>query len=228
MFLNADLLKTHPEWAPFVVAKLHAELSMDRGLDSTGVQKHFDALFGVIRVARNVMDSDELRVFLRELKQHERSGYFEWDEEAREFLEGGGSVEEAKRVYLERHHGNRWVSRGRFAEELTAMGFRHEIGFRNHGEAIAQKLSESPALLYSAALLVHQLTSLSPGFQGGLILLRPPFNTVAYQLTKEANGVADLVRFEDAEGLQRGEDVISVIGRRKTLIALGKKGFLII
>lgn len=231
MFLNSDLIKTHPEWAPFVVVKLYGERFMEDGLDPTGMHKHYEALFRTIRLANRVMDTDQLRAFLEELRRHERSGYFNWDDEARRFLDGGGDILSAKQAYLERHHDNAWVRRGRQWEAIAELDPRLVGGFRNIGEAVCRRLAGENNLLYSAALFVREMLSVTPETRtspGQLVVVSGlEMNRVAYLLTREANGIADLVRFVADHGLtvgKRDNVVVKIGGKyRASWVALSKR-----
>ncbi len=228
MFLNADLLQKHPKWIPFVVAKLYGERYVDDGMDPSGLQAHYEALFRTIRLANHIMETKELVEYLQALQNHERTGYFEWDEAAKRFLEGYDSVAEAKRAYLVSHHGNKWVRMGRTSEALAAIDERYTAGFRNHAEAVATLIdSSNPKALYDAAVLVRALNQLPFDRDPGLIVVSSGMSAVAYLLTREGNGVTDLLRFVDNHKLIVGdrENVVRRLGgrRKATWLALAKR-----
>jgi len=228
MFINSDILAKHPQWVPFVIIKLYAERFVNVDGDRTGKTKHYESLFRTIRLAYNILETDDLRLYLTKLMEHERTGYFEWDEQAKRFLDGHDDTASAKRAYLAAHQDNQWVRQGRTIEALAELGDSTALGFRNHAEAISGNFSGAEAvLIYSAAYFVAELLkepyAIRPEDEVAFVI-RPPFNAIAYQLTKEGNGISDLVRFHDVPGLEFGTDVITRRRRgRKTLIALSKR-----
>lgn len=224
IFINSEIGEKHPDWVPYIVLKLWSERYVDQGLDETGRVKHMQSLWATIRFAGTSMQADQLREFLEVLIKHDRSGYFKLDEEVRSFIEkGGGDPKTAKRQYLENHHDNLWVVRGRFDEDLvSAFGISAFDGYRNHAEAIMSVLGELETKdLYTAAVFLHQLARLEPGTE---VVICPPFNAFAYALTKDCNGFTDLIKFADWNEGKPGEDLICRLpSNRKTWQALSKR-----
>src|SRR3989338_7954260 len=98
-------------------------------------------MWGTIRVAGQTMDPNHLYGFLKELQAHERTGFFELDGEVKRFMKEHGNLVGGKRKYLEAHHGNVWVTRGRIDEALASLGV-NDSGFRNHAEAIMSAMKD--------------------------------------------------------------------------------------
>jgi len=226
IFVRSSYFKKHPTWVPLVVAKLYGEVLIDRGELSSITELHWDALFRTIRLANNILDEPELYDFLSDLKAHERSGYFEHDEEARKFVEGGRpeDVLAAKRVYLERHRANRWVARGREAAVAAGLGDSSAVGFQNHAEMVARSLQHTN--LFSAAYLVRMIREVPFTGKAVPFQIGPEFAPIAYELTSEANGKVDLIRFENEAALPAGHNKIvrpADKRKRRTWVALSKR-----
>ncbi|MCX6739932.1 MAG: hypothetical protein NTZ49_01740 [Candidatus Parcubacteria bacterium] len=223
-FINANIGEKRPYWSPYILLKLWSEKYIDEGLDETGKVKHLQSLWATIRFAGTQMQENELREFLSALMKHERSGYFKLDQEVRSFIEnGGGDPKEAKRKYLENHHKNLWVVRGRIEEDLvSAFGIAAFDGYRNHAEAIISVVGElDEKNLYIMAVFLHHLATLDPGVE---LIVQPPFSALAYTLTRDCNGFVDLVKFLDDPQCRAGEDVICRLpSNRKTWQALSKR-----
>lgn len=220
MFLNAELLHHRVHWIPYIVLKLYCERFVDPGLDETGKVQHYQALFGTIRLAGMTMPRRELEDFLSALMEHDDTGYFDLDHEVRNFIGDAGSPREARRRYLERHHGNHWVRLGREEERLPDR-FR-EAGFRNHAEVLYQQMSGRSAHdAYLTAMLVHELVHLESGTP---LLVDQSCSRIAYLLTKEMNGLVDLVRFIDHPTEEPGHNIIVRLrGRQSTWEGLSKR-----
>lgn len=221
VFINARLAEEHPAWVPFVLLKLYGEKHVDQGLDQSGRVKHMQSLYATIRVAGMIMNEEELRGFLDEIRNYETSGYFELDTEVREFLSsGGGNALVAKRKYLEAHRANKWVARGRGDELLNDLGFKVD-GYRNHAEAI---ISAMPDLdlknMYLATCFVHALVGAGQGMPTQIPKEYGPF---AFAMTRLANDRTDLLFFEGTDPATR-EDIINLYaGKHRTLVALSKR-----
>lgn len=224
IFINANLLKSNPQWIPYILMKLYAERFIDPDVDESGRVKHWQALFGTIRLAGMTMGEKELHEFLRAVMEHEQTQYFQLDEQAREFVrKGGGSLLEAKRKYLERHHKNQWVVRGRKEEEIVRLTREETSVFRNHAEAIYQRLlaDQGIASLYETAQFIHQLMTVNPKTP---VVVSERTSAIAYLLTREANKIADLVQFVDARTDNPCENVIVLLpGTMRTLSAIAKR-----
>jgi hypothetical protein len=223
-FINANIGEKRPDLVPYIIMKLWFEKFVDQGLDETGKVKHLQALWSTIRFAGKNMPENELREFLTSLMKHERTGYFKLDEEVRNFIEnGGGDPKEARKRYLENHHHNHWVVRGRIDEDLvSAFGIAAFDGYRNHAEAIISVIGDlDEQNLYIMSVFLHQLATLDPEAE---LIIQPPFSSLAYTLTKDCNGFVDLIRFVDQPDCRRGEDVIRRLpSNRKTWQALSKR-----
>src|SRR3989344_1909491 len=221
MFISSDQKLVKPDWVPFIIVKLYGERFIEKGLDETGKVKHYESLFRTIRAAASKMDERGLHDFLSVLVRHDRDNYFELDNEVREFLERHGMDPKlARRAYLERHHGNKWVGRGRTDEQLMDLGFSLVEGYRNHAEAVVDAFGELDAKdLYLAAQFIHILNSVEPNVP---VIVEPPYTSFAFNLTKEGNGKVDLVQFKGAAA--PNEDVlVRVKNRQPTWTALGKR-----
>lgn len=221
MFISSDQKLVKPDWVPFIIVKLYGERFLEQGLDESGRAKHYESLFRTIRAAAARMDESGLHEFLSVLVKHDRERYFELDAEAREFLErNGGDPKGARRAYLDRHHGNKWVGRGRLDEQLMDMGCSLVEGYRNHAEAVLDSFGDLDARdLYLAAQFIHTLNAVEPEVP---VVLEPPYTSFAFNLTKDGNGKVDLVRFRVPAS--PGEDiVVKVKSRQPTWTALGKR-----
>lgn len=237
MFINATLAKDRPKWIPYVVLKLFMEGFMDRGLDQSGRASHWQALYSTIRFAGATMSKEELQEFIYLISLEESTKYFELDREVREFLERAGFpggkldpnlpfVLESKRRYLDRHHACKWVSIGRKEELIASLAEGSLAIWRNHSEFLAKQVSNASERIYEMAAFVHQVLSLN---EGEAVIISPPYNSFAYLMTQEGNGLVNLVEFIDPGEfginlLSPKDDVVRILpGRRRTWVALGKR-----
>jgi hypothetical protein len=226
MQISSEVAKKRPDWVKYIAIKLHAEKFVDRGLDKSGRAKHYESMFKTIRLAGATMDENELREFISVVIPEDRSEYFKFDHEVQEFMSRNGDPSdddkllEVKRQYLDKHHHNLWVNRGRNQEFLAQHGFTS--GYRNHAEALYSCLIDTAIdSIYLAGYFIRSLMNTG---EGQRILITPPLNAFAYALTKECNGVSDIVRFVEAPRQNMSEDnIIRVRGKTKTLVALLKR-----
>ncbi len=200
-FINAELAKSRPEWVPFIALKLIAARFIDPGLDKSGRVRHWKSLFGTLRVAGLKMDEPEFREFIEGFAAHENTRYFELDDELTEFLDGRDPLT-AKRRYLDRHRNNRWVTAGRRTEIMERMGL--QVYGRNHAEAAFNEMVDRDVNMYAAATMVRALRHV-PREQG--VLIAPPYNAIAYAMTRDANGAVDLLKFRKGV-LPDGKDIV--------------------
>lgn len=223
MFVNEDLQRTHPDWIPYVALKLFLERGIDPGRDTSGKVEHWQSLFGTIRVAGMVMNEQQMIEFLAAIKDHDSTQYFDLDKEAKDFFERYKNLTplEAKRKYLDSHHNNFWVTRGRLDSELKSLA--PEISFRNVAETIYFEFGKNLLIhdLYNTSCFVREMIA-SPA--GEPIEVSSPFNHIAYHFTKEANNVSDLVTFvEQEEPIRNGDIIIKESGKQASWVALGKR-----
>ncbi|MBT3985003.1 hypothetical protein HOD38_03690 [archaeon] len=207
-FISAELAKEHPTWVPYIALKLVAQRHINEGLDESGRARHWQALFGAIRVAGLKMDEPNFRGFIEELAAHENSGYFELDDELNDFL-GGNDPLTAKRKYLDHHRNNRWVTEGRKTEIMEKMGL--QVYGRNHAEAVFSEIDDRNLNLYAASVFVRAIRHVPHG-EG--VLISPPYNAIAYAMTRDANGVVDLLNFRQGV-LPDGQDIVFKKGRNR-------------
>lgn len=222
IFINSKLQENNPNWIPYIVGKLYAEKHIDPGLDESGKAVHWEALSRTIRVAGAKMNQRELVDFLEQTKEYETTGYFEFDGEVKEFLDRyGGDPTKAKREYLERHHGNRWVRSGRLEEQLNSIGFKNSA-FQNGAEAVMTSLSGlEKGVLYYASDFIQQMARVDPGTP---VIITEHFIPIAYAMTSDVNGKTDLVKFCNYGTPKKGEDIIvKTPGKQQTWTALGKR-----
>ncbi|MDP3882208.1 MAG: hypothetical protein Q8Q31_05015 [Nanoarchaeota archaeon] len=221
IFVNSQLQERNPDYIPYVLLKLHGEKFVSPGLDTTGRAQHWQSLWATIRVAGQVMDPNSLYSFLKDLEAHERSGFFELDGEVRRFMEDHqGDLLQGKREYLERHHENQWVARGRNEEVFASLGI-NDPGFRNHAEAIMSSIRDLDLYnLYLATSFVRSLAAVEPDTS---LLINRPYNSFAYALTRDGNGLTDLVKFIEAPEVKEGDVIIKLPGRIQTWTALSKR-----
>lgn len=221
MFVNSRFLKEDSDYLPYVLLKLHGEKYVNPGLDKTGKAKHWQSLWSTIRVAGQLMNSDRLYQFLKELENHESTNFFELDGQVKDFMNRyEKDLPRGKRDYLERHHKNKWVLMGRNEEALSSLGF-DSPGFRNHAEAIMSSIKDLDLRnLYLVTGFVHTLASVEPNEQ---IQLERPYNSFAYSLTKEGNGFTDLVKFVKTQKTTDFDTIIKLPGKIPTWTALSKR-----
>lgn len=221
MFINSSMLNTHPEWIPLILVKLYAQKKIDPGLDTSGRAKHWDSMYRTIRAAGKVMDENQLREFIDITRTYDSTGYFSLDGDLKRFIEeGGNDALTAKRKYLDRHHGNRWVTLSRNEEVLVEAGY--DGIFRNHAEIISRQFSRlDNTMLYDAVAFVHEMAYADSDVP---VVINSPYTSIAYNLTKRSNGVVDLLRFQDVTDRKSNEDIIIKIPNKgKTWTALSKR-----
>lgn len=225
IFISSEVQRQRPKWIPYIVLKLYAEKYVDPGLDESGRVQHFESLFRTIRLAGAELSETELAELLIRIAENETTGYFKFDKEVRKFLEefavsGKSKMLQEKRAYLENHHGNRWVRQGRTEESLAEFGI--DFGFRNRAEAIAEKLFDPKlASIYLISFFIHSLMAIEPGEE---IFISPPFNSIAYMLTKNGNNIVDLVKFVGFDPQNPQQDIIVLLpGKNRTWTALAKR-----
>jgi len=216
MFISSKLAQEHPEWAPYVAFKLYSERFVDEGKDNSGKVKHWQALLGTMRLAGMTMSQGESEKFLEAIRPYETTRGFDMLREAYDnFIESGaGDPIEAKRKYLERHHGNRWVNLGRLEESFIDFG-RENSGFRNHSEAIFRATGGDTNLdtNYSLASFVRALNTAEIGES---IVIPEEYAAFAYALTKECNDVSDLIEFvKDVKLEDTRSNVIRVLPHKE-------------
>jgi len=221
MFINSSMLKNHPEWIPLILVKLYAQKKIDPGLDKTGRAVHWDSFYRTIRTAGKAMSETQLKEFIDMTRKYESTGYFDLDSDIKQFIESSGNDSlAAKRNYLNRHHNNMWVTRSRNEEVLAEEGF--QTIFRSHAEAILRQFSGvDTTILYDTAAFIHEMTHADPDVS---IRITPPYTAIAYELTKERNGVVDLIKFQPISNRENNDDIIFKVPKReKTWIALSKR-----
>jgi hypothetical protein len=205
---------------------------MDHGLDTSGRAVHWQALYATTRFAGMKMDEQSLREFLTAAAKYDDTGYYDIDRQVKEFIENnGGDLLTAKRKYLENHRRNKWVKRGRLEEELRVFGFDTERasrnyaemnhGWRNRAEVIMRCFSDLDTKhLYRVAAFVHAMAAVDPETP---VILRPPYNSYAYALTRRSNGIINLVSFLDVKPGNKTDAIVKIPKRTRTWIALSKR-----
>src|SRR3989338_3344276 len=220
IFINSRLQEQNQDYLPFVLLKLYGEKFVDPGMDKTGRVQHWQSLWATIRVAGQLMDSNRLYSFLSDLQQHESSRFFELDGQVKRFMEEHrGDLTDAKRRYLDAHHNNLWVARGRNEELFANLGM--DSGFRNHAEAILSSIKDLDTReLYLATGFVRAMSSIEPDMP---VQVGRPFNSYAYALTKKGNGITDLVKFIEEQGTHENDVISKLPGKMATWSALSKR-----
>src|SRR3989338_6454542 len=232
MFISSDTAKEHHDWIPYIALKLYAEKFIpDAQMDETGIIKHHQTLYRTVRLAQATMNPAQLHQFLTALRQHERTGFMDMDQEAQDFLvktkpkdpakdPENSDFLNAKRVYLERHNRNKWVSQGRLDEDLSKISTMY-AGYRNHAQAVFDAVVGSNAIdLYLASAFTAQLASVEPHVP---IILQKPFSSLAYAMTRDVNGFVDLVQFKPYVDSKREDIIVRLPGKMKTWTALRKR-----
>ena len=224
MFINSQTHEKKPEWTKYTLLKLYSMQFINEEKDLTGRVKHWISLDKTIRFLGTQLGQTELLEYLKILDKYESSRYLEMDKEVRDFIGTDGDPLLAKRKYLEAHHNNRWVRSGRNEEFLNENDSTLSlIGFRNHSQAILSTLGD---ILVDEKYLVGNFVREMINIEEGTgVIISPPFNSIAYCLTKEANGVSDLVEFVTPEGMigSQKDVIIKTKGKRTTWTALSKR-----
>lgn len=220
ILVAAEIARDRPRWIPYVVSKLFLQEYVDEGLDKTGLVKHYAGLMMTIRMAGMKMSKDELVEFLEKMVRHERTSYYELDQEVRQFLDDAKNScdrREKRLEYLGRHHKNFWVRFGRQNEDLDAFGI-DPGGFRNIAEAAYRSIDSDVAVMFTAAILVRQIADLPTGAQ---ILVPREYIKISYALTEQGScGRVELLRLVEA---REDGDLVEKVGPRRSWFALVKR-----
>ena len=222
IFINSHTHQKRPEWTKYIALRLFSSNKIISKSDNPQLNNHWESLYRTTRLMANQMKESDLFEFLDLLNQYDTSEYFDLDVEAKRFLESSESLIEAKRKYLEKHHENIWVKRGRDEEFLQSLGFNNR-GFKNHAEAILSSSFDSTIdQQYLYGDFIRKLAFVDIGVP---LEISPPFNQFAYTLTKNCNGVSDMIDFITPEALlsTSTDVIIKRKERRRTWNALLKR-----
>lgn len=229
-FVSAEIARNRPKWVIFILAKLFYDRAIKSGdRDVSGRIPHYQSLFFSIRMANDILDEKELDEFLITLATTDRSDYANYDEEFRKFLEnkrfGREILLERKRKYLQHHHENQWVRKGRQTEELLELDSRFGLlmdGFVNHAERIYQLLlkDSSNGDVYLASQFIRQVMYLP---DGSIIEVSREFTGMAYKFQKECNGLVSLFVPHHIQPRGGNEFLVKTSGKSRTWIALLKR-----
>src|SRR3989344_1917898 len=222
IFISSEVVEKNPLWLPYIALKLYSERSVDVGLDSSGKVKHWKSLLATMNLAGKTMPREESEKFLRAIEENESSKGFNMLRESYDkfIINSGKDPLEERRKYLERHHENLWVRKGREAEALDDFGYEND-GYRNHAEAVIRSIPNLD--VENQYLLAEFLNVLISSKEDSTIEISHPYSSFAYSMTSEGNGLVDLVRFQESESPSLSDIIYKVSKKDRTLTAISKR-----
>lgn len=227
VFVSEEIYKNHPNWVPYIALKA---VFYGKETDGSEVDIHWRSLEKAIKLAEITMSSEEYQEFLAAIRNDERTGYFEAGARTKEIMavskssgDNGNAVRrlrEAKEKYLENHHHNKWVRIARISEDLRSISVLSRGESFNHAESIYRLLMADGRTCSNAYLAASFIKFLLQLGEGDTVELDADLSPIAYVLTKECNGLADLVFFDDSTFALGKNKIMVNVKRQRTLKAL--------
>jgi hypothetical protein len=227
--VSMEVYKKHPNWVPYIALKMYASEYVDRGLDCSGKAVHWETLSKTIRLAEKTMERVDFHEFIQAIYSEETTSFFEIDGRAKKIVEDCQAANKKdlatvylaqRETYFEAHHNNKWVVRARHYEIMAQLSPVFRDGNLNLAENIFNHLLSENQVIDKMFLCASFVKFLREQADDVVIELEPPFNSVAYILTKECNGLVDLVSFLPYKNVSKKDYIVIAKNRQKTWRAL--------